>query len=137
MKKTLSLSIICGMLALVSCTETETKYAEKACAKAEEAAKILMECKEWKDAFDTADDLHAIADELDDLREKHRKDYVTIREEEDEMTNKEYEEYKKAMSEMNKEAKEKFQEGVKHINGNDAGKSQYLRFGISRLERYF
>ncbi len=130
-------AILVAGVGLVSCSDTAADYNDKACEKVEKVAEILMDCKEWDQAFDSADDIHAIADDLAELSEARRRDRFTIEDEEADMTNEEYKEYSEAMSKRRKEARDKLAEGEKHISGNDAGNSQYLRYAISRIRKHF
>ena len=54
---------------LVSCSKTKESYIEEMCDLKNEAADIIMNCHTWDDAFDAADKLHAIADEMKELEE--------------------------------------------------------------------
>lgn len=128
---------IAAGFALSACSDTAGDYNNNACDKAEKVAEILMDCKTWEDAFDAADDIHSITDDLEALAEARRKDRFVIEDEEADMTNEEYDKYKEEMSKRRDEARKKLTEGEKHISGNDAGKSATLRYAVSRFKKAF
>ena len=123
-------------LGMVSCSPTESEYTEKLCNLAEEASEILLDCKEWDEAIDVADDLHELADDMAKLTEDCEKEIVAILEEEGNMTEKEYKDHKEMLSKRRRAALEALQKAEAHIDANEAGKSKYLRMAIGRVKKY-
>ena len=127
---------------LVSCSKTKESYIEEMCDLKNEAADIIMNCHTWDDAFDAADKLHAIADEIKELEEDAERHAYDIHQAELSMTQTE----KKAADENLKNqinaAEDKMKRAKEHLfgnpatktEGNDAGKSNYLQFAVSRVD---
>lgn len=98
-----------------------------------EAAEILQNCHTWDDAFDAADELHAIADKMKELREEQKRNAYEIEEAELSMTLAERKEAQERIKNLRNEANDKLKRAKEHISGNDAGKSAYLQFAVDRV----
>ncbi len=118
---------------LVSCSKTEESYVEDECALKMEAAEILLNCHTWDDAFDAADELHAIADKIKELREEQKRNAYEIEEAELSMTLAEHKEAADRIKNLRNEANDKLKRAKEHIHGNDAGNSSYLQFAVDRV----
>lgn len=123
-------------LGMVSCSPTESEFTEKLCSLAEEAAELLLDCKEWDEAIDVGDDLHELADDMAKLAEDCEKAIVAILEEEGDMTETEYKDHKELLKTRRQHALEALQKAEAHIDANEAGKSKYLRMAIGRIKKY-
>lgn len=123
-------------LTMVACTDTATEYVNKTCDLIDDATETLLDCKEWNDAFDTADDLHAIAEDLEEVNRERRLAKNEIEEDALDMTPKEYNDYIEALDKKRNESKEAFNKAVEHIKNTDAKQSKYLKYAISRISHY-
>lgn len=118
---------------LASCSKTEESYVEDRCALQMEAAEIMQNCHTWDDAFDAADELHAIADKMKELREEQKRNAYEIEEAELSMTLAEHKEAADRIKNLRNEANDKLKRAMEHLSGNDAGKSAYLQLAVDRV----
>lgn len=126
-------AIIAAAGVLVSCSKSREDHEEEYFALKKEAADIIMGCHTWDDAFAAADKLHAIADEMEELKKEEKKYRYEWEESELDMTKSELKIYNDQIDNKGKEANNKMNLAKEHINGNDAGKSQYLQYAIMRV----
>lgn len=119
---------------LVSCSKTKESYIEEMCDLKNEAADIILNCHTWDDAFDAADKLHAIADEMKELEEDAERHEYEIHEAELSMTQTEQKAANDNIKNQLNAADDKMKRAKEHIAGNDAGKSAYLQLAIGRVD---